>query len=71
MVLVRDGSGVNTDSACQPTSGSWYSPYDGVTVTASSSVDIDHMVPLAHAWRVSHPLHPSLPLETLTSNPSS
>ncbi|KAH7374408.1 hypothetical protein B0T11DRAFT_268505 [Plectosphaerella cucumerina] len=51
MVLARDGSGVNTDSACQPTSGSWYSPYDGVTVTASSSVDIDHMVPLAHAWR--------------------
>ncbi|EEY17021.1 secreted protein [Verticillium alfalfae VaMs.102] len=49
-VLVRDGSGVSTDSACQPTSGTWFSPYDGVTVTQSSSVDIDHMVPLANAW---------------------
>ncbi len=39
------------DSSCYPTSGSWYSPYDGVTRTSPSTIDIDHMVPLAEAWR--------------------
>ena len=38
-------------SDCNPTSGSWTSAYDGVTITDSSKVDIDHMVPLAEAWR--------------------
>ncbi|MEU4561932.1 HNH endonuclease family protein [Actinoplanes sp. NPDC023936] len=50
-VLKRDGSGVVTSSACAATSGSWYSPYDGATWTAASDVDIDHVVPLAEAWR--------------------
>jgi hypothetical protein len=50
-VLKRDGSGVTTDSGCYPTSGRWYSPYDGATWTAASDVDIDHVVPLAEAWR--------------------
>ncbi|GAB2867585.1 HNH endonuclease family protein [Actinocorallia aurea] len=50
-VLKRDGSNVVTSSACAATSGSWYSPYDGATWTAASDVDIDHMVPLAEAWR--------------------
>ncbi|HEU5025676.1 MAG TPA: HNH endonuclease family protein [Spirillospora sp.] len=50
MVLKRDGTNVSTDSACYPTSGSWYSPYDGATWTAPADVDIDHMVPLAEAW---------------------
>ncbi|MBM2615940.1 HNH endonuclease [Actinoplanes sp. LDG1-06] len=50
-VLKRDGSNVVTSSACAATSGSWYSPYDGVTWSASSDVDIDHVVPLAEAWR--------------------
>ncbi|TDB85086.1 HNH endonuclease [Actinomadura sp. KC216] len=49
-VLKRDGTGVVTDSACYPTSGSWYSPYDGATWTLASDLDIDHMVPLAEAW---------------------
>jgi len=49
-VLVRDGSNVVTNSSCAATGGSWYSPYDGVTLTASSGVDIDHLVPLAEAW---------------------
>ncbi len=30
---------------------SWYSEYDGATWTAASDLDIDHMVPLAEAWR--------------------
>jgi hypothetical protein len=50
-VLKRDGSNVVTSSSCAATSGSWYSPYDGATWTTSSDVDIDHVVPLANAWR--------------------
>jgi hypothetical protein len=50
-VLKRDGTSVVTNSSCSATSGSWYSPYDGATWTASSDVDIDHVVPLANAWR--------------------
>lgn len=50
-VLKRDGTSVVTNSSCSATSGSWYSPYDGATWTASSDVDIDHVVPLADAWR--------------------
>jgi hypothetical protein len=49
-VLKRDGTNVVVNSSCAPTSGSWYSPYDGATWTNSSDVDIDHMVPLAEAW---------------------
>jgi hypothetical protein len=51
MVLQRDGTDVEVGSDCAPTSGSWYSPYDGDTWTAPADVDIDHMVPLAAAWR--------------------
>ncbi|MGW2281571.1 HNH endonuclease family protein [Streptomyces sp. NPDC001770] len=50
-VLKRDGSGVVTNTSCSATSGSWYSEYDGATWTAASDLDIDHMVPLAEAWR--------------------
>ncbi|MEU8387358.1 HNH endonuclease family protein [Micromonospora sp. NPDC048843] len=50
-VLKRDGTSVVVDSACAATSGRWYSPYDGATWTAASDVDIDHVVPLAEAWR--------------------
>ncbi|WP_127508223.1 HNH endonuclease family protein [Actinoplanes solisilvae] len=50
-VLKRDGTNVVTNSSCAATSGSWYSPYDGATWTAASDVDIDHVVPLAEAWR--------------------
>ncbi|MFF1909972.1 HNH endonuclease family protein [Kitasatospora sp. NPDC058218] len=50
-VLKRDGSGVVTDSACASVSGNWTSVYDNVTTTNASSFDIDHLVPLAEAWR--------------------
>lgn len=50
-VLKRDGTGVVVDSSCAATSGRWYSLFDGATWTAASDVDIDHMVPLAEAWR--------------------
>jgi hypothetical protein len=51
VVLKRDGTNVVTGSNCAATSGSWFSPYDGATWYAASDVDIDHVVPLADAWR--------------------
>lgn len=51
VVLKRDGTNVSQDSSCAAVSGSWYSQYDGATWTAASDLDIDHMVPLAEAWR--------------------
>ncbi|WP_327246610.1 HNH endonuclease family protein [Streptomyces sp. NBC_01320] len=51
VVLKRDGTNVVQDSSCAAVSGSWYSQYDGATWTAASDLDIDHMVPLAEAWR--------------------
>ncbi|MER5730106.1 HNH endonuclease family protein [Streptomyces sp. NPDC002138] len=51
VVLKRDGVNVVQDSSCAAVSGSWYSEYDGATWTAASDLDIDHMVPLAEAWR--------------------
>jgi hypothetical protein len=50
-VLKRDGTGVTVDSACEPTAGRWYSSYDATWVTDDSAIDIDHIVPLAEAWK--------------------
>lgn len=49
--LKRDGDGVQVDRSCEPTSGSWTSAYTGETTTDDSELDIDHVVPLANAWR--------------------
>ncbi|MFE9559445.1 DUF1524 domain-containing protein [Streptomyces sp. NPDC006692] len=51
VVLQRDGQNVVQDDKCRAVSGTWYSEYDGKTLTASGQVDIDHMVPLAAGWR--------------------
>ncbi|MFV2198153.1 HNH endonuclease family protein [Nocardiopsis sp. LOL_012] len=51
VVLLRDGENVEVDEDCQPVSGTWYSEYDGETFTEAGDLDIDHMVPLAEAWR--------------------
>jgi len=51
IVLQRQGTAVARDSKCRATSGKWLSPYDGVELTDASKVDIDHVVPLAEAWR--------------------
>jgi ABC-type transport system substrate-binding protein len=60
-----DGNGCNTreevliaeavlpakvSASCAITDGHWFSPYDGLTFTDASKLDIDHMVPLAEAW---------------------
>lgn len=49
VVLKRDADTYSGD--CPVTSGKWYSYYDGVTVSSPSDIDIDHIVPLAEAWR--------------------
>ena len=36
---------------CKLTGGKWLSAYDGKTIINASQLDIDHLVPLAEAWR--------------------
>jgi len=36
---------------CKLTGGKWLSAYDGKTITNAPQLDVDHMVPLAEAWR--------------------
>ncbi len=50
VVLARDAVKVVLDG-CNVTGGVWHSWYDDKTLTAPSQVDIDHLVPLADAWR--------------------
>ncbi|MET9500042.1 HNH endonuclease family protein [Streptomyces sp. NPDC006552] len=38
------------EAKCKVTRGTWYSYYDGTTLTDPKGLDIDHMVPLAEAW---------------------
>ncbi|GID97422.1 hypothetical protein Adi01nite_68340 [Amorphoplanes digitatis] len=49
-VLKRDGTKVKL-SGCNVVAGTWVSVYDGDKIADPSKVDIDHMVPLANAWR--------------------
>jgi hypothetical protein len=49
-VLKRDGTKVKT-SGCNVVAGTWKSAYDGQVLNSPTKVDIDHLVPLANAWR--------------------
>ncbi|SNY04139.1 HNH endonuclease family protein [Paractinoplanes atraurantiacus] len=49
-VLKRDGKNVKF-SGCNVVAGTWISFYDGQVLNSPTKVDIDHMVPLANAWR--------------------
>ncbi len=49
--LIRDSEDVETGEGCKVTSGSWYDPYTTQTFTDPQDIDIDHVVPLANAWR--------------------
>lgn len=40
-----------SDEGCRVVSGEWLSYYDGELLTVPSALDVDHMVPLAHAYR--------------------
>jgi len=51
IVLTRDSlTPVTTEGPCAVTAGSWYSRYEGVTVTDPALVQVDHLVPLEEAW---------------------
>ena len=39
------------DKKCKLTGGKWLSPYDKKSVSNASQLDVDHLVPLAEAWR--------------------
>jgi len=39
------------DKKCKITGGKWLSAYDGKSITNASQLDVDHLVPLAEAWR--------------------
>ncbi len=49
-VLKRDGTKVKV-SGCNVVAGTWTSVYDGKVLNSPTKVDIDHVVPLANAWR--------------------
>jgi hypothetical protein len=49
--LVRDGQNVQVGSSCKVTSGTWFDPYTSQTYSDPQDLDIDHIVPLANAWR--------------------
>jgi hypothetical protein len=51
VVLKRDGQGIVTTADCKITKGTWFSRYDAKTLSNPQDLDIDHMVPLANAWR--------------------
>ena len=51
VVLERDGRDVRKAARCRATSGKWTSPYDNKQLDKATDLDIDHMVPLADAWR--------------------
>lgn len=51
VLVAQDRSGALTVEDCDGAmSGQWVSMFDGETVTDSSDLDIDHLVPLKEAW---------------------
>jgi hypothetical protein len=50
--LLRDGRGEEqVGPYCDMDSGTWFDPYTGRTYYDPSEIDVDHVVPLANAWR--------------------
>jgi Protein of unknown function (DUF1524) len=49
-VLRRDGVGIRT-RGCDVVDGRWLSGYDNRILSDPADVDVDHLVPLANAWR--------------------
>jgi hypothetical protein len=51
-VLIQEAISIpKLSSGCSFSGGKWFSAYDGVSTNDYSSLDIDHMIPLAEAWR--------------------
>lgn len=47
----ESGPGLTVDDRCRPVTGTWTSRYDGVVTHDITTLEIDHLVPLADAWR--------------------
>lgn len=50
-VLKRHGMGVRANEHCTVTGGAWTGAWGGEPETDPAELDIDHVVPLADAWR--------------------
>lgn len=50
ILIARSRVAVSPGAGCRVSTGHWYSYYDDATWTASSDVDIDHVVALKEAW---------------------
>jgi hypothetical protein len=51
VLIAESATPVVQGARCKVVSGRWTSVYDGVTVTDPAELQIDHLVPLADAWR--------------------
>jgi hypothetical protein len=51
VVLQRQGTAVQVGAKCKILKGEWTSPYDGRSYSDPQALQIDHLVPLANAWR--------------------
>lgn len=54
-ILIRDSIEpvrFNTERKCKVASGVWVGPYTGAQTRSPRSVDIDHIIPLGHAFEV-------------------
>lgn len=49
--LIRDGRGEVVRDGCYVERGTWFDPYTGNAYYQPSDIDVDHVVPLANAWR--------------------
>jgi hypothetical protein len=50
VLIIESLEPVTLGAGCKVLTGSWFSVYDGVSITESSKLDIDHMIPLKEAW---------------------
>jgi len=48
--LISDGTRVRRGAHCRILSGRWRDPYSGIVYHRPSTLDCDHVVPLANAW---------------------
>lgn len=51
VLIAESTTPVTVGSRCSLSGGTWVSAFDGVSTIDSSTFDVDHLVPLAEAWR--------------------
>ena len=55
---------------CRVITGRWISPFTGAVIQNSSDIDIDHVVPLAWAWRHGAEHWPQIKRENFANDPA-